>query len=311
MPIVSVTPTNPLPVDEETRKYKDIIKRFTSTSCDVESRDITRQFLALDHSKIHECDFDARNRNGKTFMMIVVIHPEFKVHDLRTLIRAGANPNIQDEKGNTALMLISDFSSSDYSQGVTELLLEAGADPNLQDEEGLTALMICMGTHSSNRLIEILLRAGANPNIQDNEGKTALMYALVIIAEYGIYAFAEEIVKMLLDAGADPDIQDERGLTVLMLCVDECIGRIHLQERIVSRLLKAGADPNLQNREGQTALMLVTLNDYDASPTKLLTVKRIIQMLLDAGADRYISTGKTAYDYANHSEIKKILDIRG
>ena len=53
----------------------------------------------------------------------------------RRLLDDGADPNIQDNRGNTALMKAS------YNIELVELLLDNDADLNKKDNDGETALM--------------------------------------------------------------------------------------------------------------------------------------------------------------------------
>lgn len=56
-------------------------------------------------------------------------------------------------------------------------LLKDGADPNSQDDRGRTALMWAAG-HGSPDVVELLLKKGADPNHKSlNYGQTALDYA--------------------------------------------------------------------------------------------------------------------------------------
>ena len=55
-------------------------------------------------------------------------------------------------------------------------MLEHGADPNVQDNYGYTALIeACRWGHTD--IARLLLEHGADPNVQDNYGKTTFMYA--------------------------------------------------------------------------------------------------------------------------------------
>ncbi len=111
------------------------------------------------------------------------------------LLKKGADPNIQNEYGNTALIWAS---CNDHIEMV-RLLLEAGADPNIQNEYGKTAL-IWASCKGHIEIVRLLLEAGADPNFQNESGRTALMSA----STYG----HTEIVWLLLEAWADPYLRD-------------------------------------------------------------------------------------------------------
>jgi ankyrin repeat protein len=58
------------------------------------------------------------------------------------------------------------------------ILLQAGADPNLQDRMGFTALThAILGNDKNAPLVQILLDAGADPMIRDDHAFTAFDYA--------------------------------------------------------------------------------------------------------------------------------------
>jgi ankyrin repeat protein len=54
---------------------------------------------------------------------------------------------------------------------VVRLLLQAGANPNLRNHDGDTALILC---HGGADLALLLIKAGADVNVEDNQGRTAL-----------------------------------------------------------------------------------------------------------------------------------------
>jgi ankyrin repeat protein len=92
---------------------------------------------------------------------------------VQELLDHGADPNLQDEDGDTALMFAS---LRGYTDMVSLLLLDHGTDPNLRNDFGWSALMYAsyMGRIDMARL---LLDHGADPNLQNVHGWTALMEA--------------------------------------------------------------------------------------------------------------------------------------
>ena len=56
-------------------------------------------------------------------------------------------------------------------------LIDAGANVNLQDNYGYTALIWASFTTKTEEVITALIDAGADLNLQDNQGNTALQTA--------------------------------------------------------------------------------------------------------------------------------------
>ena len=59
---------------------------------------------------------------------------------------------------------------------IVELLLDSGADPNIKNYRGNTALMMASVKGYSD-IVRLLLERNADPNIQNNEGYTSLIWA--------------------------------------------------------------------------------------------------------------------------------------
>lgn len=59
------------------------------------------------------------------------------------------------------------------SAAVTTLLLEQGADVNVKDKNGWTALIYAT-THSSLDVVKLMIEQGADVNAKDKAGKSAL-----------------------------------------------------------------------------------------------------------------------------------------
>lgn len=95
---------------------------------------------------------------------------------VKALLEDGADPNAQDEFGNTALMsaaINNDPPMGKYT-AVVEALLAAGANPDIQHRIfGHTALMSAI-TNGDIPTIKALLAGGADRNLRDMNGRTAL-----------------------------------------------------------------------------------------------------------------------------------------
>lgn len=103
------------------------------------------------------------------------LHMVTKRRDLtwmQFLIGKGANVNLRDTRGETALVAASNLG---YVEGV-ELLLLFGARVDESSNTGETPLITAV--HNRNiALMRVLLQAGANPDRADNSGRSARDYA--------------------------------------------------------------------------------------------------------------------------------------
>jgi ankyrin repeat protein len=124
------------------------------------------------------------------------------------LIKCGADPNMRDGNGKTALFHVVGMLSSKFTEA--QLLLDAGVDINEQDMLGMTILMKTGGKYA----VEFLLSHGADIELQDIHGKTALFHA----AE----GQKRKVFQSLLEAGARVDTPDIHGKTVAHAVIDTC-----------------------------------------------------------------------------------------
>lgn len=95
------------------------------------------------------------------------------VETVRGLLDGGMDPDEGTKDGYTPLMA----AAFRQGAGVMELLIRAGADVNLQDSGGRSALMLACSP-PADRLpdpagIGLLLKSGADRSLRDNSGKTA------------------------------------------------------------------------------------------------------------------------------------------
>ena len=91
----------------------------------------------------------------------------------RLPFKAGADPNVKSEFGNTPL-----HDAIEKGQaGTAEVLIKAGADLNAKDRDGRTPLHYASEKGQAGTA-EGLIKAGADLNAKDNNGHTALWWAV-------------------------------------------------------------------------------------------------------------------------------------
>jgi ankyrin repeat protein len=102
------------------------------------------------------------------------------VGSITVLVEAGAKIDARSSSDATALMMAAGRGSL-AKPAVLRALLEAGADPNLQDDDGRTALHHLVGFaelpyrgRANLKAVEALLEGGGVPEIRDHQGETVI-----------------------------------------------------------------------------------------------------------------------------------------
>jgi uncharacterized protein len=224
----------------------------------------------------------------------------------KVLAEAHANLNQPDPDGITPM--INAIINGHYD--VAGFLLEKGADPNLADKTGRTALYAAVDQHTvpaSNRpvpdeshnemtsldLINSLLARGANVNVQlktqqpyrtkvDRGNDTMLTTGTTPVlraAKAGDVA----VISLLLAKGADPKIATRNGINPIMAAAglgtkeEDAVGRRKTEKEAIDSIdlcLKAGTDINAVDSRGQTALHGAAQKGWN----------QVVQYLADHGA---------------------------
>lgn len=173
------------------------------------------------------------------------------INVVRLLLMNGANPNLTDLKGSTALMM-----ARKEDHEIFKSLLLAGTDVNHKNLEGITPLMFA-AMRGDLAAMRLLLRAGAIPHETDNSGYSVLSWAITSDHD------SSEIIQILLENKVDVNIKDNEGYTPLMIAAAKS------SSDIISLLLKAGANPTIKNAGGDTALS-IAIGEGRADIVKLL-----------------------------------------
>jgi ankyrin repeat protein len=111
---------------------------------------------------------------------------------LRRFLEAGADPNVPNDAGATALM----WAAGDLEK--TRLLLDRGAKVNARSDAGRTALLIAAGRMNNAAVVKALLDGGADPAVES----PGLFFPMTPLAEAASTADAN-LVQTLIDRGAD------------------------------------------------------------------------------------------------------------
>lgn len=123
-----------------------------------------------------------------------------------TLVAAGANPDLRDVDGRSALHHAVQNASDVTTVAV---LLRAGASVDVSDLSGFTPLHLAVRrTEGASEIIAILLEAGASADKGDRNGTTPLIWGARSAPD-------SSIMRMLIEAVDDPCVADSQERTAL------------------------------------------------------------------------------------------------
>jgi ankyrin repeat protein len=250
---------------------------------------------------------------------------------IRLVLEGGANMNAQDKNGDTPLLLAHPRLNG---ARVARILLMNGAEPNVKNNDGETALHRSLTCYCSpdadsfnsnhdirNRVYDvarILLEHGANPNVTNSDGKTSLHLVFQPKVRFleDTEVLTGRLVCLLLEHGADVNAQDKDKRIPLLLAIQQ------MMYDVTRILLARSAEPNVKDDGGKTPLHLLFEGDFSSKDD----IPDLIRLLLDRGADVNVQDQKHAtplllavkrrkYDIARtlleHGADPNVKNIRG
>ncbi|MBM61432.1 MAG: hypothetical protein CL484_00625 [Acidobacteria bacterium] len=186
------------------------------------------------------------------------------------LLEQGADPNIPDSIGTTALHAAVETGKAQ----LVSRLLEHGADPNARLNEapyvlkgdfisynryvGATPLWLAAAARvPSVTILRDLINAGGDPGAPADDGTTPLMAAVGMVQNEARQApepTAFELVRVLVDQEIDVDAVDRRGRTAM-----HAAARL-ARNSLISLLADNGAAVDIADGRGQTPLDVGTVS---------------------------------------------------
>lgn len=186
----SFPPSNPNPV--EFPGSLDLYRVFSSLLYSG-SHDLSAHDKLLDLMSTNQIPINTYLRE-KSLTSTVLQHAVFYEHDIRfikKLLEMGANPNIRNTQGKTALH----HAARKGNLEVLKQLIIHGGDPLIAGSGGVTVFHYAIGSKNL-EMIKYLVKYGVNPNISSLESYGTPLHDAVYDGDYAT-------VKLLLDMGVE------------------------------------------------------------------------------------------------------------
>ena len=111
----------------------------------------------------HKVDINVQDPTYKNYTALIYQTEKNNIILVRTLLNAGANPNILDDLGENAVFKV--FKNPEVNIDILDLLMSKGARKDIKNKFGQTPLMIAKDTHSADSLVVLLLQGKVKPGI--------------------------------------------------------------------------------------------------------------------------------------------------
>ena len=255
-----------------------------------------------------------------------------KTKNIEKLLKKNIDINVTDTNGmkNTALIYAADLGFKD----TVKVLIDSGADVNIRNEVGETAIMKSVfainfetingkNYNNYNDIIDMIMSKNANLEYMNSQKQTALMLApsqirnkLIRKIKEGnknvkncfgdyplIYAASKNdsyLTRVLINERVDINQQDEKGDTALI--VASFWGRY----TIAKILIDGKAKVNIANKKGDTALKNALYNKHYNIADALIKAKADLQIKIN-NENILLYLSKNAYDYDYSGSIRNMI----
>ena len=183
--------------------HTDVVQLLISKGADINKKDISGKCPL--HWAAEQGHFDTVrlliNLGAQPALTLLAYNGQKT--SLQMLLLAGADPNMRDSDGHTALTRAALMSHED----IVRLLLQSNANPNEGDQYDNTPLHAA-AREGSKRIAQILIDGGADPNKRNISARTPIYSA--------ICRNRKDMVKLMMDNGADTNISDEFFMTPIL-----------------------------------------------------------------------------------------------
>ncbi|AFX93067.1 putative ankyrin repeat protein [Megavirus courdo11] len=208
----------------------------------------------------NESKINATNELGWTALMLACCNSNTRI--VKLLLDCFADPNIQNNNLDTALILACKYINICSNIEIIELL----ANYNIDENSYIFLVQKAFKTYDKD-LLEQISFPKTDLNKKNINGDTAL----ITIIEYADNANATIGVKLLLENGANINDVDKNLESALHIAVQ----KYNSDCTLIKILLENGINVNLQNKNGMTALVKYLYTEkksfkYDPQLVKLL-----------------------------------------
>lgn len=251
-----------------------------------------------------------RGPAGSTPLMYAVMYGDLAM--VRKLLDGGADPNLRNDAGATALM----WAVNDVEKA--RLLLERGANVNAKSDDGRTPLLIAAGLFGGTPIVKLLLDRGAEINVK----APGLFGESTPVAE-AAYTGDAAVFQLLADRGADLNAGGPGQIALALrshcaACVEMLLKALpppmltpamvfaappFVRASATNLFLERGADVKATDPQGRTMLTLACASE----DMPVDVVKALLARGIDVNARS--SSGETALGHALLRGNTSIVDL--